>query len=64
MVAGAAAAVPKVFPKENPPVLAAGALVAAPNDNPPPVFVDPKVPDPNVKPDIVKELAKTLNVSR
>lgn len=48
-----AAAVPKAVPKEKPPVLAAGALVAAPNENPPPALVDPRVPDPKLKPDIL-----------
>lgn len=52
LVLGVALAVPKGVPKEKPPVLAAGALVAAPNANPPPVLVDPRVPEPKLKLDI------------
>lgn len=51
--AGVAAAVPRAVPIEKPPVLAAGALVAAPNENPPPVLAVPRVPDPKLKPDIL-----------
>lgn len=51
--AAAAAAVPRGVPIEKPPVAAAGALVAAPNENPPPVLVEPRAPDPKLKPDIL-----------
>lgn len=52
LVLGVALAVPKTVPKEKPPVLAAGALVAPPNVNPPPVLVDPRAPEPKLKLDI------------
>lgn len=58
--AGVAAAVPRGVPMEKPPVLAAGALVAAPNENPPPVLADPRVPDPKLKPDILSSTHLTI----
>lgn len=53
VAAGVAADVPRAVPIEKPPVLAAGVLVAVPNENPPPVLVEPRVPDPKLKPDIL-----------
>lgn len=48
-------------PKENPPVLAAGALVAAPKENPAPVLVAPRVAVPKLKPDIFSYMAKYMH---
>lgn len=58
---GAAVVAGAGVPKEKPPVLAAGALVAVPKENPPPALVAPRVPVPKLKPDIFFYVDKRMN---